>query len=752
MNSLYKEPIKTVILNKDDRDLFPIHVDILWLIQKIHEEFGCKPPKSFPKLIHIEGYGEEVREQYFKREIIPTKLISLETGIRKKYNKKKASYIKKEINIINEFWDTLDEKRDFYEEELLWIARMWHYRLFGKWFYNNGIPTWITGPNWFYLNFWYLDTELPEYRDRDRKWFIAQAFARYDDRDFIFKNKEGVAIPDRDGRYVMKHLGRRLHFGTTNTKARRVGDTSKAECMQCEIATRSLEGHVGIQGKDDDNAQLVFTHHFIKPFKKLPVFWKPLFSMLDPKTEQVFTSDNPELGLDTTVDYATTQDRSAYDGYKLLHYHRDEPGKVKREDIQVSHKVIKQCSVLGDKIIGFQLYTTTVDEMNKRGGENYLKLCNDSHYNQRDDNGQTLSGLINIFFRASESLEGYIDRYGFGVEENPTLEQAAYIKKEHGAKTYLENKRKALKAKGDMEGLSEEKRLYPQEFRECFTPPAKNVFFRVDILEATINELQFNRSIAPRKGNFVWENGKDTRVIWIDDDVNGRFLLSKHFKPQETNQWIKMEGEKYPQHPDKYVASADAFRLEKTEGGRMSKGGGVVRWKHDPLVDPPEKDIKKWDSARTIISYEYRPDTTEEYAEDMLMMCVYTGALMYPEMNVEVVAKHFKERGYGGYLLYDTNYETGEIKNNPGFTSIAKTKVKMFNLIRDDIKKHGHRQRHIDILKQCLLIQNIDEMTFYDVFTAYGGTLLAEESQLGDMIAQQQSQSYNVDWLTKRTY
>ena len=42
----------------------------------------------------------------------------------------------------------------------------------GVWFMNNGKPTYITGEHYYYLNWCKLDIGYPEYRDRDRRFFI----------------------------------------------------------------------------------------------------------------------------------------------------------------------------------------------------------------------------------------------------------------------------------------------------------------------------------------------------------------------------------------------------------------------------------------------------------------------------------------------------------------------------------------------------------------------------------------------------
>lgn len=740
-------------INKDDKDLFPIRIDLIDLIDRTFKDFLQPTPGKFPNPEYVIGYGFEAKDQKFQHEEYPRKLELLEEKIRTRKKKARETHRARELETMDMFWAALDKEQDKYVEEIHWIQRQWNYRLFGYWFFCDGRPTYITGEHWFFLNYWFLDASLPEYRDRDRRWYMAQKFCELDTTTFENLNEEGYAVPDVNGEFPMIDTGNKVCLGTSNPKSRRVGDTSKAQCGHTEFATRTEDVHIGIQGKDDDNARNVFNHHFVKPFKKLPIIWKPMFEQLDPRNEMVFTSDDPNVGLNTIVDFATTADRSAYDGYKLARYHRDEPGKVKQEDITKSHTVVKRCLTLGPKIIGQMKYTTTVDEMNRRGGEKFLTLTRESHYNQRNKNGQTTSGMYNIYFRGSDGMEGFVGPYGESIEYDPTPEQAKFIGKKIGAREYVLNERKEAEKAGNIEKLSELKRLCPLTFRECFTPPAANVFFRNDILEKRIQELQFE-DIPYRVGYFAWEEERFGRVKWVDDET-GHFKLSKWFKPGETNQFMILDGVKYPQNPDIGVIGVDTFRVEKTKssgGSGVSDGGIAGFWKRDVNIDDDEKDIAEWESNRFILSYLHRPDTTDEFVEDCLKAAIYTGFMVYPENNIDNVESKFKEWGFNGYLLYDTDIQTGKLKAKPGWYTSESAKIKIFNKWRDYIRFHGHRDRHPDLLGQCLEIPNRDKMTDFDVFTAGGGALMGCDSQLGNYMKENQD-VYDVGgWLPKYSY
>ena len=721
-----------VWFNRDDRDLTAFKVKQFWIVQRTYEEMGLEPPAKPPPLKLMPNLNKEIDDQVFEREVIPQRLKDLEKGIRARKRLKKDTLVKFEIETIDMFWKELEDNPSKYRIELEWLKMQWNYRLFGKFFLVRGKITYITGAHWFFLNHWYLDTELPEYRDRDRRWFLGQQFAFIDNTTFADFDEEGNAKPNEKGEYDMINLGRRVCLGTINPKSRRVGDTSKAQCRNAEVAMRTIEAHIGIQGKDDDNARNVFNHHFMTPFKKLPIYFKPLTEQIDPRTEQVFNHEEFGKGLGTKVDFATSADRSAYDGYKLTAYHRDEPGKVKYEDINKSHKVVKECLTLGAgiKVIGFMMYTTTVDEMNNRGGERFFELVKEAMYHKRNTNGQTQSGLYTIFFRASDGMEGFVGKYGESVEFDPTPEQAAFTGKSYGALEHVMNNRKPFIQSGNYEGLAEEKRKFPIEFRECFIPPSQNVFFNMEALQETIVELKMN-PVAIR-GDFHWTNGFGSRVYW-QEDRNGRWLMSKKLRENETNLFQRVNGVYVPRVPDRGIIGIDPHRLEKTGGDKMSDTGMAAFLDHDEQIDPSSgrdaKDVMEWETNRFILSYLYRADTIALMVEDALKAAVYTGFMVYPESNIDAIGSQFLEWGYGGFLLYDTDPKTGRLKPNAGWYTQDGTKKKLFNHIRDHMEVHAKREKHPDILQQCIDIKGLDDMTNNDLFAAAGGALLGRQSK-----------------------
>jgi len=728
----YTTPDEYQWLNLGDVDLHPIRT---------------KNPEC-PAWHLITNFGQEPEDQVFVRESLPYKIDYIVKKIRNdvRKNRKLDTMSSKYRAFYSQVWEVLETDRN-YSECLDWLSEQWYYRLNGKWFFINGKPTYICGWHWFYLNYWHIENfGLPEYRVRDREWFWGMWYF-YRDTTIPMKDEDDNLLYNDDGSLKLEDVGYRTVVGVNGLKGRRMGDTTKADEIEFCIISTMREGKGGIQGDSGETGQKAFLEKLMFSYNKLAFFWKPAQAQLNPRSELLFDSDDVDFGLQSIIDYATTAGKSHYDGRKLHCYHGDEVGKVKDHSIHERHSVVRRCMILGSKLVGFAMYTTTVDDMGLKSGIEFEKLSNNSHYQDRTGGGFTKSGMVNLFFPAYEGFEGFIGRYGENIIDAPTKDQLKYVATPRknangewmGAREFLQAERDALTLAGDFVELAHQKRLYPFTFAECFTPPAQNIFFNMDILER--NHIALKRdNKAAIQGNFIWMDGEDSWVDFIPSN-DGRWFVSHLFKDNtQANKKFSSNGTMYPGNSLKFVSSSDAFRLEKTQGSSMSDGGGVVRMKRDPQVDPDDKDITQWESCRVISVYRNRPSSIEEYCEDMLMQDVYYGSMHYPENNVNHVADHYRKRGYGGYLLHDTDATTGYLKVNAGFHSGGALKQKLFNLVGADIQKHGLRNRHIQITDECMKIKGLDDMTNFDLFTAHGGALLAEESQHAQFLQHMQSE------------
>lgn len=144
--------------------------------------------------------------------------------------------------------------------------------------------------------------------------------------------------------------------------------------------------------------------------------------------------------------------------------------------------------------------------------------------------------------------------------------------------------------------------------------------------------------------------------------------------------------------------------------------------RYDPSIDDPTGDKELWVSDRFCCTYSYRPRTRELYSEDMIMMCVYYGVEMFPEINVTFLMDHFRNRGYQGYLYFKKDPKTGRFLKNPGDTTLAKVQQDIFGEYYTYIQRGGHRECHDHLLRECLDIR--DDMGPFDLFVAGGYALM----------------------------
>lgn len=743
------QPIdKVVWLNVNDPALFPIEIDQLDLWQRTYRQYGLPEPEEFPDMESVFGYGMLPELQKFQKEVTPEGLIGLERAIRKELKPKNKSRdlspVRREIRIIERYWEELENNQDKYSEEIEWLHLMWYYRLMGKFFFVNGKVTYITGAYWKFLNYWtFPNNSIPDYRDRDRRWEVGLKFCEVCTTTFKDIDEEsGLPVKNGRGEYDMIDIGTRTLFGPNYMKARRVGDTSRIESAWEEYVTRAIAGKVGIQGMSDENATTVFAEHFIQPFIKQPIFWKPIWDAaggIVPKNAMLFDDlDNMEFGLHSLVDFATSSDKGKYDSKYLDRYHGDEFGKLERSDPNIVIGVVKFCLSLGGggKIHGLGAITTTVDQIkDKSAGENYMRFCAKSHYECRDENGQTASGFINIYFSSVDGLDGFIGPHGESIIDKPTPEQARFIGKDYGAKKFIDNKIRAYRRAKDWDGLVLFRRQHPLVFMDCFTPPPKDQILRRDIIEAQLEFLRARPHLKAVRGDFYWIGGQiDGTVGWIPNLESGRFYMSRKFLPGETNKKVRRDQCWHPLVGDRFVGSPDTFGVNKPQG-RKSNGGLVIRWRRDFINDPADREMEEVESERDVVTYSHRPDTVYEYCEDMLMAHIYCQALCYPERNNTNVIEHFRRRGYEGYLLYDHDRQTGKRKSEPGWWNHSAIVDEYIKVLADDVVKHGRRCMHEDLLNEYMEFGGRAYLTDCDLVAGKLGTLMAERNPYYQMIS-----------------
>lgn len=664
----------------------------------------------------IDGWGLNPEDQVFSRQVIPRQLLELEDN----------------SSTLDDIWDELRASPGRYRESIKFIQKqIWH-EYNGYWFFCNGKPTYLPGHMYVYLNYWKGDEGYLQYRDRDRKWFLFEEYMEVSNK----------------------------FLGMNAPKPRRCGDTTKASSVNYLRTIKKRNVNSGMQSATLEHAKEVFVNHIVAPWTELPFWLKPLYDgTSDPKEKLYFVPPAKhsrtsrvtgrkgsilvrDRGLGSKILVRSSAEK-AFDTFKMWSYHGDEVGKTTEADIYKRFYIIRPSLTTGSKINGNVIHTSTVEEQTKAGGENFLRLCKDSNFEQQYTNpsGRTTSWLANLFLPADEGLAEFVGKYGESIKDTPTADQVEYMRTAYptksnddlliGATEYLLRERRSLELTKNYIGLNDEKRKFPLFYRECWIRADSDNGMPLHVIEPRVNDLSLllaSQGNIIRKGRFirVSQRDPDSDVKWVDDR-NGPFEVSFLF-PDESmaNKRIKSIKGWTPSRTDFGIAGADDFSAKKTEGNRTSDGGGAV-FMYKTTEDSSEKDIATWEGHRFICLYKHRPWTTEEWGEDMIMMCQYYGVLFFPENNLYVSAKHFEDRGYGGYLKYEVDAKTKKFKKNCGWTNTGENPQRLWRKLRDYFTLHSGREMHLSLLKDAMDIPGIEKLTDYDRFVAAGSCLMGAE-------------------------
>ena len=499
----------------------------------------------------------------------------------------------------------------------------------GHWFMNNGVPTYITGAHYMYLQWTSIDVGYPDFREANRIFFIFWEACKADERC----------------------------FGISYLKIRRSGFSfmGSSECVN--TGTLAKDSRVGVLSKTGADAKKMFTDKVVPIANRLPFFFKPVQDGMDkPKTELAFrvpaskitkknmheVGNDEMMGLDTTIDWKNTDDNS-YDGEKLLLLVHDESGKwIKPNNILNNWRVTKTCLRLGSRIIGKCMMGSTSNALNK-GGSNFKKLYEDSNVEKRNDNGQTLSGMYSLFIPMEYNMEGFIDRFGHPVFHKPSEPVLGVDnqKIKNGAIDYWEAEVSSLK--NDPDALNEFYRQFPRTESHAFRDESKSSLFN---LTKIYQQLDYSDSLVKEhyttRGSFRWKDGvKDTKVVFYPDK-RGRFNISWTPKLGLQNRWVEKHGVRYPGNEHMGSFGCDSYDISGVVGGGGSNGAlhGMTKFHMD---EAPTNEF--------FLEYVARPQTAEIFFEEVLMACVFYGMPILIENNKPRLLYHFKNRGYRGFCM-----------------------------------------------------------------------------------------------------
>ena len=551
--------------------------------------------------------SEDKKEQYWERHEYP-----------------------KELKRIKSVFDWEQYPTEFKEEWYDYIDKEFERRENGYFYYNKGVPNYITGTHYMYLQWSKIDVGAADYRESNKLFFYFWEACKADSRC----------------------------YGMCYLKNRRSGFSFMASAELVNQATMSSDSRFGILSKTGADAKKMFTDKVVPISLNYPFFFKPIQDGMDrPKTELAYRvpaskltrrklDDNIQIadiiGLDTTIDWKNTGDNS-YDGEKLKLLAHDESGKWERPDnILNNWRVTKTTLRLGSRIIGKCMMGSTSNALDK-GGNNFKKLFYDSSVERRNKNGQTSSGLYSLFIPMEWSYEGYIDSYGLPVFDTPQTPVTGIdgTPIDLGVIEHWDNEVEGLKQ--DQDGLNEFYRQFPRTEKHAFRDETKESLFNlVKIYEQIDYNEELNNKANVTTGSFQWERGvKDSRVIFYPNK-DGRFKISWVPDANMQNNIILKNGIKYPGNDHIGAFGCDSYDISGTVDGKGSNGSlhGLTKFSMEN-VSPNQ----------FFLEYIARPQTAEIFFEDVLMALVFYGMPILAENNKPRLLYYLKRRGYRGFSM-----------------------------------------------------------------------------------------------------
>lgn len=427
-------------------------------------------------------------------------------------------------------------------------------------------------------------------------------------------------------------------------------NTFRSTATVNEIISRSPDAIGGIQSKTDTDGSKIFKK-LVKSWKALPEYFKPVdIGESDPgkrleyrnpkkRTSKTQKKEYSEV-LDSEINFGNAKEEY-YDGDGLAILFHDEIGKTEPRVANVSERwdICRECLADGADVTGKGLLTTTVEDMEKKGGKYCKKIWDESDTDSEAyrKTKQTVSGLKRYFKPAYYGLRGsdssdedditpeFINEYGYSDIE--------------AAIAYLVKVEKNLSG----EKLISRRRKYPRNIKDAFMISGKSdVFPTFKIIEQEEHNETLNESIV-RRGDFVWAD-KGAHKVEFFDNPKGFFELAWQPHPEEQNKFI-YDGRGFPMpgNVSDGVIGVDPFDHKETVSNKKS--------------DAAASYFKRFDINKPLTSngfvahYVGRRTNPDDFYEDMIMAAVYFGVQILCENQKPGLLNHMNREGYKNYIF-----------------------------------------------------------------------------------------------------
>lgn len=645
------------------------------------------PIPECPPLHTIDNYGLPIEEQRWVRKELPDYFSFVE-------------YTTTGDLVLTQ------KQEDYARQEVLRCKN-------GYWLFIKGEPIFITGKNYFYLQWYKLESDIyPEYRAADRRYF---RFLDYWER-------------------------KKYCLGIIRTKKRREGASSQA-CSNLIYETIFYKNsNCGLVSKSEIDSKTTFLNMVTFAYRQLPVFLKPKQVNKETSVTELVFSHTSERGKDgkvatiskdeghrSKIDYRSPT-LNAYDSGRMSRILLDEAAKYPKETpASQLFSIISKTLLIGVKRVGFCELPSTVNEMTKRGGAEFKIIWDEANPSKQLP---TVNRLVRYFSPAYEGFEGFIDQWGNSVVDAPTQEQYEYLVSKWverdergelvsvlseddikmGAKRYITEK---LRQGKDGASLEEEIRMNPCNEEEAFQSSLDGCHFNSVNIQKQRVKLADNPPLL-RRGEFYRKI--DQSVDWRDVD-SGYWLINAFPDVQKRNKFVFSDRMIRPVHCADFVIGVDGYSASQgTQNGRKygSKASGFVMDRGNMTF---------------VAMYYGRPETKELYHEQMLLAAEFYSCKVWFEKTADSYYEYFKDRGKLGYLgKYPMSCIPPDKRMNPeilyGFPISPFAMTRQMDLLiayaaTDLVSGTSHCETiPFDKLLEQMLVFEADNRTEYDAVVA----------------------------------
>jgi hypothetical protein len=486
----------------------------------------------------------------------------------------------------------------------------------------------------------------------------------------------------------------------------------------------------GLVSKEEKDSRETFLEMVSFGYQQLPPFLKPRqLNRADSVTEFIFAGKaekgkvSGKRGNKSKLNYRTPKE-NAYDRGRMSRVLGDEGGKWP-VDIKFSKFISKVTKTLikGAKRVGFMECPSTVNEMTRGGGAEYKKVWDGSNQFVSGGKKTSLRG-VTYFTPSFDNYEGFIDKYGMSVIDEPTGEQYDFLVKKWvvkdpntgetvseiseediklGARAYIRSRRVGLT--GDL--------LEDEMFEAANTDCSFNSYN----INQRKKELE-EHPVYKRKVLF-YRDEESQKVTWRDATENERnfhweitwglqldFISNKH---------VYRYGGKFPGNTDDGAMAVDSY--SNSQGGRKygSKACALIGRRSD-LLDPEN-------TGKPIGMLYGRPSEKDKLHTQVLLAGEWYGYPIWYEHTADDYDGFFKDRGRLGYLgrypksLIDpTKRETQDRHRGTPITPFSLTKQLDGGI--SFFENHCDKIDWVEILDNALIFDPYDR-TKFDILVSF---------------------------------